>query len=55
MTTQDRSYRLTITLRTGERHSFERPTCPRCWKSWLMQQLPYGTDFYGATFKREAI
>lgn len=57
MTTQQdtRRYRLTITLNTGESHSFEVPRIPRAWKSWLMQQLPYGSDFYAAVFEREAI
>lgn len=47
--------RLTITLADGAAHSFEVDRMPRHWNSWLMQQLPYGTVFLGATFKREAI
>lgn len=57
MTTQEgtRRYRLTITLNTGKSHSFEVKRMPRAWKSWLMQQLPYGSDCYAAVFEREAI
>lgn len=45
---------LTITLADGTEHSrtVRRPV--RSWKSWLMRQLPYGTDFQGATFNRES-
>jgi hypothetical protein len=48
-------YRLTITLADGTSHSEAVERMPRSWKSWLMQRLPYGTVFTGATFKREAI
>jgi hypothetical protein len=48
-------YRLTITLATGEAHSFDVAKMPRHWKSWLMQQMPYGTPMQGAQFKREAL
>lgn len=48
-------YRLRITLNTGESHSFEVKRMPQHWKSWLMQQLPYGSDFYAAVFEREAV
>lgn len=47
--------RLTITLRSGETHSFDVAKMPRHWNSWLMQQLPYGTVFTGATFNRKVI
>lgn len=46
-------YTLTITLNTGEAHSFTVDRMPRHWKSWLMQQLPYGTTFTGASFERK--
>jgi hypothetical protein len=39
-------YRLQITLRSGETHSFTVSRVPRHWKSWVMDQLPYGTDYY---------
>lgn len=57
MTTQEstRRYRLTITLNTGKSHSFEVKRMPRAWKSWLMRQLPYGSDFYAAVFEREVV
>jgi hypothetical protein len=42
---------LTITLSNGDSHSFEVDKRPRYWQSWLMHQLPYGTDFQGAQFK----
>lgn len=45
---------LTITLADGRSWSFERATLPNHWKSWLMQQLPYGTPKQGCTFKCEA-
>ena len=45
---------LAITLSSGERHEFTVSRMPRAWKSWLMQQLPYGTSFQGATFARWA-
>lgn len=48
-------FRLTVTLATGVVHSFDVVKLPRHYASWLMQQLPYGTVFTGATFKREAI
>lgn len=41
---------LTITLADGTSHSFTEAKRPRYWKSWLMQQLPYGTSFQGCTF-----
>lgn len=46
-------YRITLTLSTGEVHSWERFAVPRKWKSWAMRQLPYGTSFQGCTFKLE--
>jgi hypothetical protein len=48
-------FTLTITLESGEAHSFTVAKMPRHWKSWLMRQLPYGTAFMGATFKREHV
>lgn len=47
--------RLGVTLRTGETFSFPAAKMPRHWKSWVMQQCPYGTDFYGCTFSRERV
>lgn len=41
---------LTITLRSGESYSFTVDHRPRHWKSWVMQQLPYDTDYLGCTF-----
>lgn len=46
---------LTITLRDGTAHTETVKKMPRFWKSWLMQRMPYGTDFYGATFTRELV
>jgi hypothetical protein len=45
-------FTLTITLRSGEAQSFTVAKMPAHWKSWLMRQLPYGTDFQGASFSR---
>jgi hypothetical protein len=47
------TYRLTITTADGRSWSFDRAKMPRHWKSWLMQQVPYGTPMQGAQFKRE--
>lgn len=47
--------RLTVTLKDGTAHSFEVVKMPRAWTSWVMQQMPYGTDYFGATFHRERI
>lgn len=54
MTTKAK-YRLTITLRSGESRSFEVAKMPRYAGSWLMQQMPYGTDFGGMTITRERL
>ena len=43
---------LKITLRDGTEHSFEVERMPRNWASWVMRQMPYGTDFRGAQFRR---
>jgi hypothetical protein len=48
-------FRLTITLSSGEAHSFDVAKMPRHYASWLMQQLPYGTVFQGATFSRQSL
>lgn len=50
-----KTFRLTITLRDGEAHTFayRGRRRPRFIGSWLMQQMPYGTDFQGATFACE--
>jgi hypothetical protein len=44
-----RSVVLGVTLRGGESFSFVAPKTlrPRRWKSWVMDQLPYGTEFFG--------
>lgn len=44
---------LAVTLASGERFAFPVAKMPRHWKSWVMQECPYGTDFYGCTFSRE--
>jgi hypothetical protein len=49
-TTKTAKYVLTITLRDGAVHSFEVDAMPRHWASWVMRQLPYGTDVLGAKF-----
>jgi hypothetical protein len=49
------SYRLTITLRDGASHSFVVAKMPRHYGSWLMQQLPYGTNFQGCVCSREVV
>lgn len=43
-------YQITITLADGSEHTFSATRKPRHWKSWAMQQCPYGTDFYGCRF-----
>lgn len=43
---------LQITLRDGTTYRFEQVKLPRHWKSWLMQQVPYGTDFMGCRFEK---
>lgn len=47
--------RLTVTLLDGASHSFDVETVPQHWKSWVMHQLPYGTNFGGCTWKHEAV
>jgi hypothetical protein len=46
---------ITITLADGSSHSFSVKFQPRNWKSWLMHQMPYGTDLQGCTFSREGV
>lgn len=46
---------LTITLRDGTEHRFETNAMPRHWKSWVMRQMPYGTDFLGAQFSQARV
>lgn len=43
---------LTLTLASGEQHSYQVTRLPKHWKSWLLRKLPYGTDTVGATFSR---
>lgn len=44
---------LSVTLNDGTTHTFTAKKMPRTWKSWVMQQMPYGTDYFGCQFKRE--
>lgn len=44
--------RLSITLSDGTTESWTVAKTPRHWKSWVMQRMPYGTDFFGCTFSR---
>ncbi len=44
------TYSVTITLATGEQHTFSSARKPRHAASWAIQQLPYGTPMQGATF-----
>jgi hypothetical protein len=51
-------YEFTVVVhdeRLGRKRSFTftREGMPRHWKSWVMQQCPYGTNFYGAAFHRK--
>lgn len=48
-------YKLRITLRDGREYAWITAKMPRHWKSWVMQQLPYGTDFQGASWRREIL
>ena len=43
-----------VTLRDGSVHLIRKHVgpVPRHAYSWAMQQLPYGTDFRGATFRK---
>jgi hypothetical protein len=43
---------LRITLADGTARTFTVASLPKHWKSWLMAQMPYGTDFVDATFNR---
>lgn len=44
---------LSITLATGETFSYPVAKMPRNWKSWVMQQLPYGEySVMGAKYTR---
>lgn len=47
--------RFTVQLASGARFAFERESMPRHWKSWVMRQCPYGTDFTGAVFAHKPI
>jgi hypothetical protein len=47
-------FKLSITT-AGQTWTFDVPKIPKFWKSWLMQQVPYGTPMQGAEFKRERI
>jgi hypothetical protein len=47
-------YVLTITCEAGS-WRFTRSSMPRHWKSWLMRQVPYGTNLQGATITREQV
>ena len=48
--TGDGMYRLTVTLATGKVHSFTVGHMPRHWQSWVMQRLPYCTNYQGCTW-----
>lgn len=48
-------YRLTVTLSSGKKITRTVLRKPRHWKSWLMQQAPYGTAFYGCSWTIERI
>jgi hypothetical protein len=37
-----------VTLADGTELVVQRPSKPRFWRSWLMQQAPYGTDWFGS-------
>jgi hypothetical protein len=54
-TTKNPPVRLTLTLTDGTRRSFELARMPKHWQSWLIQQLPYGTPYTGASFTCEPI
>lgn len=54
-TTKTPQFVLTITLRDGTEHSFEVEAMPRHWKSWVMRQMPWGTDFHGAEFSHARV
>jgi hypothetical protein len=43
----------TLTLATGEVFTLTRKRQLRNWKSLLMLEAPYGTDYAGATFGRK--
>lgn len=44
--------RIGCTLADGTVHSFDVDKMPKFWKSWVMQRLPYYTDYFGCTFTR---
>lgn len=44
--------RLSVTLADGTVYAYDVVKMPRAWKSWVMQQVPYGTEFFGCTWSR---
>lgn len=54
-TTTQGAVKLTLTLASGEVITWTGKKLPQHWKSFLMQRAPYGTDYAGATWKRERI
>jgi len=51
-------FRLTVTLASGESHSFIREDKPNLWRSWIMQQLQgkySAAQLQGCSFKAERI
>lgn len=44
---------LGVRLADGTEHRFEVTRKPRYWKSWVMDQLPYGTVYMGCTWIKE--
>lgn len=44
---------LKIVLADGTEHTWAKDKLPANWKSWILQQLPYGTDTTGAHFSHE--
>lgn len=46
---------LSVTLADGERYEFRAAKMPRHWKSWVMQQMPWDTNYVGSRFDREVI
>jgi hypothetical protein len=47
------THTLSITLSSGETHTFTTKAMPKHWRSWIMRQLPYGVSCNGATFNRQ--
>jgi hypothetical protein len=42
-----------IVLADGTEHVWQiadHPVRPRHWKSWVMGELPYGTEYFGCTW-----